>query len=208
MDLQTVYSEFNQRLSSLGRVVIAGGAVRDTLLGKPPKDWDIFVLPGGAFDYERGKALTVQALQDLTKVTPVVDWHGSEPYLVATVKWNEAEVQVLVNPAKDKAALVGTFDWSVCLFAYDGEYLHGEPLENIAAGKSLRLQTVTFPMSTLRRGYRFSERFKMKLEQKDVVDLCRQVISKADAKNDVGPTGNEPDMPSLAANVLVEESQP
>lgn len=206
MTLETVYAEFNARLSPFGRVVIAGGAVRDTLLGKSPKDWDIFCLPQGRWDFNAVKAGVLPVLADLSKVKPVVDWHNSEPYLVATVKWNEAEVQVLVNPSQTTEKLIGTFDWNVCLFGFDGDYFNGEALDNIGVGKSLRLQKVTFPLSTLRRGFRFSERFKMKLERDDLLALCRKIVSNADAKNDVSPQGNEPDMPALAANALVEDA--
>jgi hypothetical protein len=124
---------------------------------------------------------------------------------VATVKWDGMEIQVLVNPAESMEALIGTFDWSVCLFGFDGQsWFKGEPLEHIAAGKSLRLQRVTFPLSTLRRGFRFSERFRMKLERADVLTLCKAITDKAAKDSNVGPSGNEPDMPALAANVLVD----
>ena len=207
MNLHAVYSEFRARLSGFGRVVIAGGAVRDTLLGKSPKDWDIFVLPQGEWDFTATKDGILPILADLSKVKPVVDWHNSEPFLVASVRWQDAEVQVLVNPSKTTTALVGTFDWNVCLFGFDGEFFQGEPLENIAVGKSLRLQKVTFPLSTLRRGFRFSERFKMKLERDDVLTLCRTIAENADKKNNVGPQGNEPDMPALTANSLVDDKE-
>lgn len=207
MNIEAVHSEFHQRLGKFGRVVIAGGAVRDTLMGKQPKDWDIFILKGEKFDFKTAKPEIAATLEDLAKVAPVVDWHNSEPFLVATVKWNAMEVQVLVNPQPTMAHLIGTFDWNVCLFGYDGTYLHGEGIENIGVGKTLKLNRVTFPASTLRRGYRFSERFKMKLEYATVVDLCRQIAAKADAKKDVGPDGNEPDMPSLAKNILADNAE-
>lgn len=204
MNIETVYAEFNQRLSPFGKVVIAGGAVRDSLMGKQPKDYDIFVLRPDGFDFEKDRKTLTEQLHDLTKVVPVVQWHGSEPFLAATVQWRDREIQVLVNPQPSKEALIATFDWNVCLFAYDGAMLCGENIDNIGPGKTLRLNKVTFPASTLRRGFRFSERFLMVLEHETVADLCRQIIAKADAKNNVGPSGNEPDMPSLTANSLVD----
>lgn len=158
-----IYNEFNTRLNKFGKVVIAGGAVRDHLLGKKPKDYDIFVLYSSAWDFDKAKEEISPILSDLIQVEPSVEWHRSEPYLVATVKWNDLEIQVMVSPMQTKEELVGSFDWNICLFAYDGEFFCGEKIEEIESGKELKLNTVTFPLSTMRRGFRFSERFKMKL---------------------------------------------
>lgn len=182
MSIETVYAEFSRRLSPFGRIVLAGGAVRDSLMAKEPKDWDIFILQGAGFDYAATKDKVMPILSDLDKGIPVVAWHKSEPFLVETVKWNGAEVQVLVSPQPTKEALVATFDWNVCLFAYDGEYHKGESLDNIGPGKVLRLQSLTYPMSSLRRGFRFSERFEMQLERGTVEEICRRIVTDADAR--------------------------
>lgn len=204
MNVEMVRAEFARRLSSYGQVVIAGGAVRDCMMGKEPKDWDIFVLQGAGFDFEEAKADMAEALSDLSPIPPVVEWHRSEPFLVATVGWRDLEVQVLVNPAATVRELLDSFDWNVCLFAYDGTYQSLETVDNIAPGKSLRLHRVTYPLSTLRRGFRFSERFKMKLDRADVLTLCRQIIDKHDAGMDDTPDGNEPDAHAIGRNILVE----
>lgn len=194
--LAEVHGEFSSRLSEFGTVTIAGGAVRDSLLGKMPKDFDVFILQGEKFDLEKCRPAIISVLSDLSEVKPKVDWHKSEPYLAATVLWRGQEIQVLCNPAPTLADLIGTFDWSVCLFGFDGkDYFRGEPLENIGPGKELRLQRVTFPVSTLRRGFRFSERFLMKLRRDDLATICRMILEKH------APA--EPDMPALAANNLV-----
>jgi len=202
MTPQELFQMFVPRIAPFGIPVLAGGAVRDSLLGRTPKDYDLFILQGCLFDFDRAKAEIPPLLADLVQVPPVVDWHNSEPYLVATVEWRGVQVQVLVNPAPDMASLIKTFDWNVCLFGFDGkEYFQGESLENIVPGKDLRLQTTTFPLSTLRRGFRFSERFKMRLLSADILSLCQSVVDNA-AK---GPHGNEPDMEALAANILVDD---
>jgi len=198
-----VYDEFSRRLSSLGKVVLAGGAVRDFLMEQGPKDYDVFVLHSTTDDMEVLEKQVLAAVSDLSTIPPVVEWHKSEPFLVATVEWESCEIQVLVNPAKSMEELVDSFDWNVCLFAYDGEGFHmREDVGNIAKGKDLALNRVTFPLSTLRRGFRFSERFIMKLKKEDIETLCRAVIQKVESKNLKGPDGAEPDMPSLEANAL------
>jgi len=196
MKLEDVYAEFQKRLSDFGHVVIAGGAVRDTLMGLSPKDWDVFVLQNGVGFDEIKKEIS-KRISDLTPVPPKVEWHNSEPYLVATIQWNGEQVQILVNPAQSVDDLISTFDWNVCLFAYDGAFHCKESIENIGHGKSIKLNSVTFPASTLRRGYRFSERFLMQLDIETVVRLCRMIVAKADVKNNVGLAD---DGPSLAPN--------
>lgn len=202
--LKTVFDEFKARLSEFGHVVIAGGAVRDTLMGRSPKDYDVFVLLGRDFDLKNMREEITPKLADLSPVKPKVEWHNSEPYLVATVQWQWAEVQILANPCATPLELMETFDWNVCLFAFDGVHHALESIENIGEGKTLHLQKVTFPVSTLRRGFRFSERFLMQLEYPTVLQLCREIVDNADAGNDIGPEGNLPDAPALEANLLVD----
>lgn len=198
-DLFTVYREFVARLGRFGHIVVAGGAVRDHLMARVAKDFDLFVLDT-RFDEDTRAAIS-EALADLEVVKPL-EFHNSEPYLVLTVRFEGVDVQVMCNPARTVEELVSTFDWNVCLFAFDvtGFYAR-EDVANIGYGKPLKLQAVRFPMSTLRRGYRFSERFNMTLDHETVLQLCVQIVSKHGA---AGPNGAIPDMVALAANVLVE----
>ena len=197
----SIYGHFSERLAGLGRLVIAGGSVRDHLMGRTAKDFDLFLLGRGA-DEDSMRAVS-ERLAPMDQVSPL-EWHKSEPYLVSTVKHEGVDVQVMVNPAESLDALLDTFDWNVALFGYDGEVHARESIDNIAPGKDLRLQRVTFPLSTLRRGFRFSERFKMRLRREDALELCRLVVEK---KATPGPNGAEPDMPALAANLLVEDAR-
>lgn len=185
---------------------MAGGAVRDEIMGKVPKDFDLFILWRTEWDVEKFKEIKetiASCLTGFTESKPVVDWHNSEPYLVATVTVEGHEVQILVNPAQTPEQLLENFDWNVCLFAMTEERtVQQTKIENIGVGKELTLNKVTFPLSTLRRGFRFSERFLMKLSRETVERLCREIIRYADEHMHSGPTGNTPDMRSLAANKL------
>ncbi len=112
----------------------------------------------------------------------------------------------MVNPATSLNELVSTFDWSVCLFGYDGlQIFKGSDLSEIKVGGNLKLQKVTFPLSTLRRGFRFSERFRMKLDNADLEKICHAFLENRKKGNDVGPRGNEPDEPALKAQQTEEE---
>lgn len=177
--LHGIWSDFSRRLGHLGAVVIAGGSVRDSLLSRQPKDYDVFVLGSGDGD---GLDFSTP-LSDL----PVIDgleWHKSEPFLQGTFKYGVGVAQVMATPHKTASDLVDSFDWNVSRFAYDGVSTIAmcDAVSDIAPGRPLRLHKVTFPASTLRRGYRFSERFQMVLDPADVVTLCRAVIAAADAK--------------------------
>lgn len=197
--LTEVYSEFTRRLGSFGTTVIGGGAVRDHLMGRKAKDYDLFLL-NHSFTKE-ARSNVMNCLSGLEVVKPL-EFHQSEPYLVVTVRWCGVDVQVMLNPATSPEELISTFDWNVCLFAYDGsKFITREHIDNIGMGKTLYLNKVTFPQSTLRRGFRFSERFGMQLPRATVIHLCEQVLGK---KGLAGPAGAEPDMPSLAANILVD----
>lgn len=204
--IESVWTEFNSRLADFGSVVLAGGAVRDSLLGRVAKDFDVFILQGKDFDFDKAVAEIPEVLSDLAAIPPEVEWHNSEPFLVATVEWQGAQVQILANPASTLDTLLDAFDWNVCLFGFDGEQItQREQIENIKRGEELRLQAVTFPLSTLRRGFRFSERFKMKFKYEDVVALCAKILENDKKNNAKGPSGNEPDMGALAANTLIDE---
>jgi len=201
-NLASVFTHFSSRLNNIGSLVVAGGAVRDTLMFKSPKDFDLFLLDIPSKDFKAKKELIVKAIADL-EIVHGLEWHKSEPFLCVTVKWNGVEVQLLANPAPDAETLIASFDWNVCLFAFNGNFVNKEKIENIGEDKDLVLNTVTFPLSTLRRGFRFSERFKMRLKRETIVDLARRIVSYADSKMEVGAIGNEPDMPSLEANTLI-----
>ncbi len=109
----------------------------------------------------------------------LLDFHNSEPFLQSTVKFGAAVVQVMATPHLDVASLLDSFDWNVSRFAYDGaEVTDLCPVADIGHGKPLVLHKITFPASTLRRGYRFSERFQMVFQPDDVVRLCEAVVAK------------------------------
>lgn len=177
MNYQDVFAHFSFRFTDIATVVVAGGAVRDEHLGQVPKDYDVFLLNTGYSDQDRAR---VKAEIDDLPTLDQLHFHKSEPYLVETVRLGSAIVQVMCTPCQTVGELLDTFDWNVSLFAYDGALHQRCSREDIEAGKPLVLQKVTYPMSTLRRGFRFSERFGMEFKKDDVVALCRQVVARAD----------------------------
>jgi hypothetical protein len=173
-----------KEITKLDNFVIGGGCVRDSLMGRAFKDIDIFVLNSGEVDvpdtFLKAKEVILEKVEGLTKVDHVLEWHKSEPYLVTSILIGDSEVQLMARNLKTVDELLDTFDWNVSLFAYDGEQIwYREEIENIGVGKLLRLQKCTYPSSTLRRGFRFSERFLMKFERKDLEFLCNEVLKKS-----------------------------
>lgn len=108
----------------------------------------------------------------------LLDFHNSEPFLQSTVKFGAAVVQVMATPHLDVPSLLDSFDWNVSRFAFDGQTITDLcPVSEIGHGKPLVLHRITFPASSLRRGYRFSERFQMVFQPDDVMRLCEAVVA-------------------------------
>lgn len=172
-------------LGEIGDVVIAGGAVRDTLMGRTPKDYDVFIINSGSKfnSFTEVKAEVGERLLGHPKVDIKYEWHKSEPFLIESIKTEYGEVQIMARNIQNEQDLMDTFDWNVALFTFGKNgYINRESIENIGEGKDLILHKVTYPYSTLRRGYRFSERFTMKLRREDTFKLCQMIVQKNEGK--------------------------
>jgi hypothetical protein len=172
-------------LSEFGPVFIAGGAPRNALLDIEAKDYDVFIFNKTPFAQIKDQ---IHAKLEPFKYNEEAKLlHRSEPYLVRTLSiLGEANVQVMVVPYDNVDQLLDSFDWNVCLFCYGGQEIVAKTdISEIAEGKELKLNRITFPRSTLRRGYRFSERFKMKLPCKTVDKIIQKIVeSKEDKEKD------------------------
>lgn len=159
--LKTLCDDFKQRCGGLA--IVAGGSVRDTLMGRDPKDYDVFVI-GGDWREDWNSGL---------EIIDSPEWHKSEPNLQRTFRIDGRIVQVMKSESKDVSGVLDLFDWNVSRFAFDGQdYRQLTPLDDIQPGKPLKLHRVTYPVSTLRRGFRFSERFSMVFAADDLRNLC------------------------------------
>lgn len=191
MNLSTLHEVWRKNqnlLKEAGTVVIAGGAVRDTLMGKTPKDYDIFILSDGRISTFTGVAQYVrEQLKNKMKLKAKVEWHKSEPFLIETILEEAGECQIMARNLQTIDQLLDTFDWNVSLFAYDGkQIIQREDVKNIKIGGELWLQCCFYPRSTLRRGFRFSERFHMKFRKGTIEHICGLVAEQhkiREAKN-------------------------
>ena len=181
-NLHYIWSVCYNWLNQFGPVIIAGGAPRNVLMDIAPKDYDVFILNDKPFKEIQPQ---VSEIVDNLKVTTTEKLiHRSEPYLVRTLTLlGASDTQVMVVPFKTADELLSTFDWNVCLFAYDGtNFICKEDVANIGKGKELKLNLLTYPRSTLRRGYRFSERFGMTLPFKTVDKILEAIILNKNKK--------------------------
>ena len=163
--LADVYAEFAAALQV--PFCIAGGAVRDHLLGLPPKDYDLFV-------FERYDRRRLAGYQQGPAAVGYDAWH------VANVEWRGQAVQIIGPLAyRDIDELLDGFDWNVCQFAYDGQRV----IQRMDAGEIsrrgwLRLTSDRTPHVSLRRGFRFSERYRMDILPADLERLCRLIAGQ------------------------------
>jgi len=165
-------------------VVVAGGCVRDTLLDRTPKDYDLFIL-NQQFekwqDYKKDFKRFGSRLAKFPKVQAELEWHQSEPFLIKELRYKDAKVQLMASHAGNLFELLNTFDWKICRFGWGeqtGLVSDQYVLESIKPGNYLELHKVTYPFSTLRRGYRFSERFQMRLHTEDIKNICAKIVEK------------------------------
>ena len=149
-------------------VIVAGGAIRDALMGNEPKDIDLFTV-GEVDTCLLPEQLTVIRDNDECLYSVFLRWEG---------EIDGRRVQIMSHPsATSMEALCDTFDWNVCRFAWDGTaQFEGMKVGDIASGKWLELHRLTFPASTLRRGFRFEERFGMRISKFTLQFLASQFI--------------------------------
>ncbi len=194
-EFQTLYPEYP--------CVIAGGAVRDVMLGTVPKDLDIYFL---GLDWRKEIKTEFKKRLDAAKMYKEVSesnmpWHKYERYLMMTVIKevagelgnSNAEVQFMGFPANSLERLLKTFDWEICIFGYttQGKILTTQPavdlIEKIKNYNKndpkykppyMKLCNVQFPISNLRRGFKFEARYPIKLEYESVLKLSNAVIAE------------------------------
>lgn len=173
------------------RCCVAGGAVRDELLGRTPKDYDIFCF--GPFD-ERA----ILAVAQLVKME-AKRYGGRALSNCLTVKWRGVQLQFVHrgDGCHDVDSLLDGFDWSICLFAYDaGGYVKRYDLSKIGGKQELRLNPsmaarAMTPLRSLQRGFDFAKRFDMQINDCDLAALCAEVAEQYAATHCDLPTTQE-----------------
>lgn len=178
--LQYVYSIVNYAFSPFGTVVIAGGSVRDILLrGRDAdfKDIDVFLVNSGITQPEHLLDLKNNVLKHgILSIEQDPYGHNYEPFLLGNYSFSGIKIQLMDTKVSSIEQLLDNFDWDISRFAYNGDNVYkGMDVSEIKPNNGLTLHKITYPKSTLRRGFRFSERFHMFMYNQDLKKLCDMV---------------------------------
>lgn len=168
------------------KLVIAGGYPRDKILGRQPRDIDVFALEAS------GKS---------SDVTEALRWH-SIPFMVEPksygfpghscpelarfdksikLRFMEWDVHLVCTPCQTPSDVVETFDFNICRFFYDVEldriYAWSKTDRSDLHAKNMRLMHDRTPVSSLRRGFLFEYRLGMKFQAGDI-RTCVKALHK------------------------------
>ncbi len=168
--LQDLLFEFQIKVKH-PRACIAGGAVRDVLLGREPRDIDIFTL--GAFPMEEDIRRFMQIPQK-DEDENRTDYQTRMAARQVITGYHEGyKIQVVEAEENSEESLLKRFDWNICLFAIkrDGVPLFLETPTNIGAGKALRLNCMNTPRHSLQRGVGFCDRYFMRMTDETIATL-------------------------------------
>lgn len=131
--------------------VLAGGAVRSFIDNEDPRDFDLFIISQLGSDNGL-KAKLVEFLN--SKYEKVFECPQGFLY---SYKTPFGKLQ-LITPRiyKSIEELLGTFDLSPCLAAFDGRYVHlDKPFIRSVKKKICTIQKVTYPIATMSRLYKY-----------------------------------------------------
>lgn len=181
--LDEVYAEFESRLGHLGKVVIAGGAVRDTLLERTPKDFDVFVLDKhGVGCTEVLKADAVLRLADLDSPDDPKWLYGLSDGFTGTYIWRGVYVQIMFVDFATTEELLASFDWNITRYGFDGKIVTEEPIFYNKDGKPylrdliLTPGNIRWPRSSMKRGMDFAKRYRLRLRRGDLLRLVDGIL--------------------------------
>ena len=129
---------------------VAGGFLRDTILGEQPRDMDVYV-----WDFDGRRAVE--------SVLRSSNWQldGCSPAVRTWRSTSERIVQVIDTDCRNPAPCLSRFDLTICCVALDlanGNAVCGASFLQDTDTKSLVVQNPAYPTDTLRRVAGFVER--------------------------------------------------
>ena len=119
------------------RPVIGGGALRDSILGRPIKDVDVFIR---AQDYSTLDSELTRRINPpiMARMYGRPDMHGAWNFIQNIEGY---EVQVILADFENKEDLAHTFDIGLSRVTYDGEFLYvSDEFLQDAADKKFRIR--------------------------------------------------------------------
>lgn len=177
-----------ERVAPGYRWCVAGGAVRDLLLSRQPRDYDVF-----ACLEEPLKPAADRILDLFTSAGYLCRQKSTSSYALTAIQMYGVGVEICPVYANNPIQLAKSFDYNVCLAA---AWLESGP--NVALGPDhvcawadtamldclrkragdLLLLRDTTPDTTLRRGYVFQDRFGLRFRKADQLHLARKLLER------------------------------
>jgi len=185
MQIEKVYEFWNEKLKNIrdSKVVIAGGSVRDHFLGVKPKDYDVFVVNCNK------KTELISRIAEIKEASvierDVLNHFSIHEDLIANLYWEGKIVQIIRSTNTTVDSLLKGFDWNICLFAYDGNFILKEDVEKLQPGNNLILHNFDKPINNLKRGFLFAERYGLKFQKQDIKFLCDLVLKIPEPLEDI-----------------------
>jgi hypothetical protein len=132
---------------------LAGGAIRRTLLGQEPEsDLDIFFPDAMVLDGYR-RTLEGAGLTKVRETEHHIHFHGPLGDSAIPRDIQLIRIAFYANPA----AVIESFDFTICQFAFDGETLTvGDYALWDLGRKRLAVHKITFPVSSARRMLKYA----------------------------------------------------
>jgi len=192
------------------QIVIAGGAIRDTMfLGLESfKDLDVFVL-----ETDENEAVgIINSLSECVSGAPPEDsfYSKSNPFkLIWSCEyplfyWNTVisgsqirvqpepneksksyPMQIITHKAKTVEELLNDFDWKACQFAFDGNEIWAPGVDDFLMHR-LTLCNVRNPFHTLRRGFYLENKYRkggnaLHVQKDDIITLSAMIMLDPEA---------------------------
>lgn len=181
------------------KVVVAGGAIRDAVLGQTPRDIDIFILdginPNGSLNVNlHDIEIIIGHIGMSKKIIVEPGCSNAEEYqsgfaVVAELKWNEIyddiPIQIICRKENNAAQLIDSFDWNVCQLAYDtkGNLLYDSKIYDFVQNAGWYGVELQYNKSrsgdekkALKRGFKFEDRYGLKISDLDLDYLCWAIV--------------------------------
>lgn len=175
--------------------VIAGGAIRDVILGRDPRDYDVFVLWSRA-----GLARTLSEAG-----IPILPCEDGKPRPLAEFEHNGKKVQIMARKGRSADSIIENFDFNICMVGWDNiGWIHA--YVNLFEEKMLRMNEVLFPCVALRRALDFVSCYELQFSHDDQVLLVNAAFKSAYDNADGVDTGYED--PLTVFGVATAESAP
>ena len=126
-NVKDILTFLDKEIGEFGKLVCAGGAIRDLTLGKgiAPKDYDIYIICGDKINAEEKSKNSYKILEKLLKLThegAIRDDPDAfnnpkfyEPFPIKSFLYKDLKVQVMYKPeAIGENDLIDDFDWNFC----------------------------------------------------------------------------------------------